>query len=136
MRGLRSLFATAVAAAVVFAFPALASAGDLTLEVSGDCPGQLTLRWSGAEPNRPMGIIFAERLGSYVLPGACQGTQLGINPAFGRGRLLIVISTRPTGSGSVMGTASGLDCGGYLQSVVKSGNGLPCVTSNVAQVPR
>lgn len=135
MRGLKGILSAGAAImALTIAMP-LASAGDLTLEVSGDCPGQLTLRWSGAEPNRPMGIIFAERLGTYVLPGYCQGTQLGINPAYGRGRLLIVISTRPTGSGNVVGTASGLDCGGYLQSVVKSGNGLPCVTSNVARVP-
>ncbi|MCL4198611.1 MAG: hypothetical protein KJZ69_14080 [Phycisphaerales bacterium] len=130
-------FVVSAAITAMLAAPSLAGAGDLTLEVSGDCPGRLTLRWSGAEPNRPMGIIFAERLGAFVLPaGYCQGTQLGINPAYGRGRLLVVISTRPAGSGSVVGTGSTLDCGGYLQSVVKSGNGLPCVTSNVAQVPR
>lgn len=133
MRGLRSLFATAVAAAVVFAFPALASAGDLTLEVSGDCPGQLTLRWSGAEPNRPMAIAYADTRGFYVIAGRCEGTELGLS-SIGL-RLIVVISSRSGGSGRVAGRAGTPECGGWLQLVVASGHGAPCVTSNVVQIP-
>jgi len=134
MRGLRALLATAVAAAVVFAFPALASAGDLTLEVSGDCPGQLTLRWSGAEPSRPLAVIFSRALGAYrVLNYPCSGTQLGLG-ASGL-RLVIVVGSRGSGSGSVSGQAQSDHCGGYLQLMVANSSGTPCQTSNVVQIP-
>lgn len=134
MRGLRPLLATAVAGAVIFALPAIASAGDLTLEVSGDCPGQLTLRWSGAEPNRPMAIIFALALGSYRVSNyPCSGTQLGLGES--GLRLITVVGSRRSGSGSVSGQAQSDHCGGYLQLMVANGSGTPCRTSNVVQIP-
>lgn len=134
MRGLRALLATAVAAAVVFAFPALASAGDLTLEVSGDCPGQLTLRWSGAEPRRPMAICFSPNLGSFRMPngGPCAGTLLGLSGT--RLRIVSILRSGSDGSGLVSGESSKDVCGGYLQLVVHGSVGLPCQTSNVVQV--
>lgn len=134
MRGLRGILSAGAAImALTIAMP-LASAGDLTLEVSGDCPGRLALRWSGAEPNRPLAIIFGRVLGAYRVAGyPCSGTELGLGePGL---RLVIVVSTRSTGSGSVSGQSQSEHCGGYLQLMVANSTGTPCQTSNVVQVP-
>lgn len=134
MRGLRGILSAGAAImALTVALP-LASAGDLTLEVSGDCPGQLTLRWSGAEPSRPLAIIFGRALGAYRVPNyPCSGTQLGLG-ASGL-RLVIVVGSRSTGSGRVSGQSQSEHCGGYLQLMVANSTGTPCQTSNVVQVP-
>lgn len=122
--------AGAVAALSIFVPASPSSAGDLTLEVTGQCPGAITVRWNGAEPNRPLAIIYGQRQGATIIPsGPCGGTQLGIA---GGVRLITVIGTRSNGQGSVSGQASEVDCGGYLQLLVKSS---PCVPSNVVQIP-
>lgn len=135
MRGLPSLLTRGLAGAVLLALPALASAGDLTLEVSGDCPGQLTLRWSGAEPNRQMAIFFAQSLGPFRIPaiGRCEGTWLDIRVG-ANGRLVRVIRTGSNGAGSVSGYAAPESCGGYLQLMVLN-DSYVCQTSNVVQIP-
>ena len=101
---------------------------DYTLTLSGECPGLVRVEWSGAEPNRRQGILFAFATGNYTLPtGPCEGTELGLGTS--GLRLFAVVSTRD-GSGAVSGT-TGSQCGGYVQLIT-----IPsCATSNVAQVP-
>lgn len=130
MQPSRVLFAGIIAALSVFVPATVSSAGDLTLEVAGQCPGAITVHWNGAEPNRLLAIIFGQRQGAMIIPsGPCGGTQLGIA---GGVRLITVIATRSNGQGSVSGQANEVDCGGYLQLLVKSS---PCVPSNVVQIP-
>lgn len=99
-----------------------------TLSLSGQCPGLVRVEWSGAEPDRRQGILFAFDVGNYTLPtGPCEGTELGLG-ASGL-RLMAVISTG-AGSGAVSG-ATGSQCQGYAQLITISS----CATSNVARVP-
>lgn len=110
--------------------PSLALAGDVTLDVSGACPGAITLTWNGAEPNRQMAILYGERLGLSRSIRVCEGTWIGMS-----GVLLVrVVSTRSTGSGAVSGAVSQNACGGYLQLMVLN-NTYVCQTSNVVQIP-
>ncbi len=98
------------------------------LSVRGQCPGALTVSWSGATPSRQQGIVFGNSTGSTMIPnGACAGTQLGIQ---GGVQLVNTIGTG-SGGGSVNGNAGTFACGHYLQ-LVEAGS---CNTSNVAQIP-
>lgn len=120
------------AALMANALEYVAGGGGFRLNLSGDCPGTVTVEWSNATPDRPMGIVFASNEGSVVIPGGpCSGTQLGLGNQ--NLRLYAQINTG-SGSGSVNGTAGSSACGGFVQLVVVDGS--PCATSNVAQVPQ
>lgn len=98
------------------------------LDVTGTCPGTVTVAWSNADPNVQQGIVFGTRLGNTTIPGGvCQGTVLGIA---GSVRLVQTVNSG-SGSGSVNGQANSGACGGYLQLVQASN----CATSNPDQVP-
>lgn len=101
------------------------------LQLSGDCPGRITVQWSNTAPNSNMGILFARNTGSFVVPGGpCAGTQLGL----GSNQLQLVNTVNTgNGSGSVGGNAGTGACGGYIQLAIVDGN--PCSTSNVVQLP-
>lgn len=104
--------------------------GGVSLSLSGECPGRITVAWSGATPSRQMGIVFASRTGSFVVPaGPCAGTSLGLGTQ--NIRLVNTVGTG-SGSGQVSGDAGTAACDGYLQLVVADGS--PCETSNVAQI--
>lgn len=99
-----------------------------TLDVTGTCPGTVTVAWSNADPNVQQGIVFGTRLGNTTIPGGvCQGTVLGIA---GSVRLVQTVNSG-SGSGSVNGQANSGACGGYLQLVQASN----CAISNPDQVP-
>ncbi|MCL4196914.1 MAG: hypothetical protein KJZ69_05420 [Phycisphaerales bacterium] len=103
-----------------------------SLSTSGDCPGRVTVSWNGATPSRPMGIVFANTTGNFVIPGgACGGTQLGLS---NQGIQLVYSgNTGANGSGQVSSNAGTLACRKYLQMVIVDGS--PCTTTNVAQIP-
>lgn len=103
--------------------------GGYTLSLSGTCPGQITVSWSGAAPNGQQALLFAATQGNVVVPtGPCAGTVLGL----GRNQLRIVsppgLFSTGNGSGSINGNASQQACGGFLQLI----QGGSCTTSNVA----
>lgn len=99
-----------------------------TVALSGTCPGRVRLEWSGAEPDRRQGILFAFETGNYTIPtGLCHGTELGLGT--NNLRLYHVLGTG-SGSGAINGN-TGYQCGGYVQLITVPS----CATSNVAQVP-
>ena len=105
--------------------------GGFTFDVTGACPGTITLAWEGATPRGNIAIIFASNTGSFVIPPdlTCGNTQLGLGS-----RNIQLVTTVPggqNGSGMVNGNASAGACGGFLQ-LLDIG---PCATSNVAQIP-
>ncbi|MCC6910261.1 MAG: hypothetical protein IT430_20195 [Phycisphaerales bacterium] len=101
--------------------------GGYRLEVTGQCPGAVTVSWSGATPGRRQGLVYGDLPGSTTIPGGpCRGTVLGIQ---GRVQLVRVFGTGD-GAGSVLGIISA-GCGGQLQLVETSS----CDTSNVAAIP-
>lgn len=107
-------------------------AGDLTIEIQGNCPGVLVLRWSGATPSHLAGLWFSHNLGQFTLPaGPCGGTVLGLGT---NGlRLDRTFHTSPDGEGYMRGRVTEYACGGYVQMMVQDGN--PCATSDVLQLP-
>ncbi|MCL4197629.1 MAG: hypothetical protein KJZ69_09070 [Phycisphaerales bacterium] len=103
--------------------------GGYTCTITGVCPGQVNLAWSGAQPNRQQGILFARNTGNFTIQnGQCAGTQLGLGT-----NQLQLYNTIGTGSGSgnVNAQAGPGACGGFVQLIQVPG----CQTSNVAQVP-
>lgn len=106
--------------------------GGPSIRISGQCPGRVTVAWSNATPGRPMGILFANSTGSFVIPGGvCAGTQTGLSSA--GLQLVFSGSTGPNGSGQVSANAGTPACRRFLQMVIADGS--PCATSNVAQIP-
>ncbi len=105
--------------------------GGYTLNITGTCPGQIRLTWSGAQPNKQQAVVFARNTGSFVIPGGpCAGTQLGLGT--NQLQLYTTIGTG-SGSGGVNATVNSGACRGYVQLVTVAGS--PCATSNVKQVP-
>jgi hypothetical protein len=105
--------------------------GGYTLNVTGSCPGTITVAWSNADPNVQQGIVFGNNQGSTVIPpgNPCNGTVLGLS---GNVRLVSPPGFFSTGngSGSINGNAGDAACGHYLQLV----QGSNCAKSNVAQI--
>ncbi len=101
-----------------------------TAQITGTCPGQVNLSWSGAPANKPMGIVFARNTGSFTInSGPCAGTQLGLGT--NQLQLYNTINTG-NGAGSVNAQANQGACGGFVQLVAVDS---PCQASTVAQVP-
>ncbi len=104
--------------------------GGYTCEITGACPGNIDVNWSGAQPNKTQGIVFASNTGSFSInSGACAGTQLGLGT-----RNLQLVRTIGTGSGAgSIGRAVGSGaCGGFVQLVTVAS---PCEVSSVGQIP-
>lgn len=98
--------------------------GGFLISLSGPCPGQKTLSWSGAGAGQ-MGIVIGNSLGAFNIPsGPCQGTQLGI-----QGNLMLynIIGTQG-GQGQVSANVGNAACGKYIQCIKTD----DCSTSNAA----
>jgi len=98
--------------------------GGFDITLTGPCPGQKTLAWTGAGSGQ-MGIVIGNAQGNTTIPfGPCQGTVLGI-----RGSLLLynIIGTQG-GAGQVSGTVGNNACDKFVQCI----NTGSCDTSNVA----
>ncbi len=106
--------------------------GQPQLDVLMDtCPGIAAVRWSNAPPNRQMGLVFGNRIGTTpISTGPCGGTTLGIA---GSVQLVRTFSSGPSGLGEISGPVSAGACGRYLQLVIVDGDPqrvIPCSTSN------
>lgn len=101
------------------------------LQITGRCPGRLTVEWRGATPGRSAALIVGAVREPFTIPsGPCGGTVLGIS---GQVRLVDPPGLFSTGdgSGTITGTAGSSACGRYLQLI----EGGSCATSNVAPIP-
>ena len=113
---------------IVFLWPSGAKA-DLTISLEGECPGEMTVSWDGAVPDRWAVLLTSRIRGPWIVPGTtCGGTVLGIVAP----TLRVVFRTDEDGSGSMQGFVPNGLCGQYLQMVVLEGH--PCQTSNVVQI--
>lgn len=102
-----------------------------TLELSGTCPGDLTIAWSGAGDGGQQALVVGNHHGRTVIRNPCAGTVLGL-----RGSVMFldppgIFSVGPKGEGMIVQRAIPAACGKYLQ-LVKGGI---CTTSNVARIP-
>ena len=102
---------------------------DLSISVSGTCPGRVDVSYENATPDTTLALLFAANTGNVVIPnGPCAGTQLGL----GANQLQVVRQFNSgNGSGQTGGNVPGRACGGFLQ-MIEAGS---CATSNVAQLP-
>lgn len=98
----------------------------LTLEVFGNCPGEVELRVNGATPGGTVAFIYAQRDGTAIIPtGICAGVQLGLD----RSAQLIATDVADNfREAKVLGRAPGAVCGGRIQALDVS----TCRTTNVA----
>ncbi len=95
-----------------------------SIRLSGSCPGQKTLSWSGAGSGQ-MGIILGSGPGNYTLPGGpCSGTQLGLSGPGGL-QLYNIIGTNG-GQGQVTANVGTAACGKWVQCIKTN----DCSTSN------
>ncbi len=107
---------------------------NLTISIQGECPSRLVLAWSGVSPNEWAALAFSQAEGQVTLPmGPCAGTVLGLSPSHGFG-VLRTFRTGSEGRGEMTGSVRTHHCGGYFQMIV--GDGSPCATSNVVQIPQ
>lgn len=130
---MRGTLLAAVVAAVACLGAARGACAQVVISIQGDCPGRVTLQWSGARPERPCALAFAENEGQFLISwGPCWGVRLGLGTH--NLRALAFFRTGAGGSGRAAGNASSQMCGGYLQMIVWDGT--PCATSNVVQIPQ
>lgn len=101
------------------------------LEVTGRCPGTVSLVWSGATPGRQVALIFASSLGNVIIPqgSPCAGTRLGLGPQ--NIQLVQTLGSGPNGINAVNGNTSSGACRGHLQLLDLD----TCRTSNTDQIP-
>jgi hypothetical protein len=106
--------------------------GGYQLSVTGSCPGNVTISWTGAGAGQH-GLVLGNQLGQTTIPGTepCAGTVLGI-----QGGVMLIdppgIFSTGGGSGSISGNCPGAVSGKRVQGVKR---GTPCTTSNVIQLP-
>lgn len=107
---------------------AFSVASDLSLTVTGTCPGQVTLSVSGATPNRIIKVFGHPAEGSTTLAGGrCQGTTFGLAGL----RLLEAFNADANGDASVVRKTKAAHCGIFLQALDVGS----CATSEVTNIP-
>ncbi|MCC6908492.1 MAG: hypothetical protein IT430_11160 [Phycisphaerales bacterium] len=98
--------------------------GGLALELSGPCPGQVTVDISGATPGGRVAIVYGTCNGSTTIPGGqCAGTVLDVGGA----RLLRIVTADGNGNASASGNAPQGACG---RICVQAVDATTCETSN------
>lgn len=103
-----------------------------SLDLLGECPGTLTVRWNNAQAQSPQALVFGTSLGVTRIPAnsPCAGTVLFVS-----GNTMVVtppgIFSTGRGSGEISGRVSAGACGRFLQLV----QGSNCEVSNVEQIP-
>jgi len=104
---------------------------DITMKVSGDCPGRLTIEAMNATPDSTVAFIYAFGAGSVVIPnGICAGTELGLDGSL---RLAAKVTANGSGTAILSRTVPAGACGGrvFIQAVDVG----TCTPSNVVQTP-
>ncbi|MBL1216044.1 MAG: hypothetical protein D8M59_00950 [Planctomycetes bacterium] len=107
---------------------ATASAQELTLTITGDCPGRVTGEVTGATPFGEVAILYSRKTGNFVLPNSfpCAGTELGL----GRPVLYEIEHANADGYMHEDEHLQGGACGLFVQCVDLE----TCTLSNVAQI--
>jgi streptogramin lyase len=103
---------------------------DLTMAVTGDCPGTVTITVSGATPGGQIAILFSPTTGSIRIPCGydCGGRGLGLGSNM---RFVTIAIADGNGEATVSGNAPAAACSGFLQAVDLQS----CLTSGVEGLP-
>ena len=103
-----------ITALALLTLPSLAFAGGPTLDISGACPGVLSIVGSGFTPGGSVAVLKGSGLGSDVMPaGPCAGDRTSLSG------LGYVTSLRADGAGNIRlsPSISAPLCGSYVQFV-------------------
>lgn len=105
----------------------------LVLNLTGDCPGTITLEWRGARANQRLALLHAASRGDAAIPGGqpCAGTRLGLAPE--QLKVITTLSAGREGRGRAQGSVAAESCGTHLQLLAVAAP--TCATSNVATIP-
>ncbi|MFT4627440.1 MAG: hypothetical protein ACI8PZ_006124 [Myxococcota bacterium] len=109
------------AAVIALTLPAVAFAGGPLLDISGACPGVMSITGSGYTPGGNVAVLKGSGMGSDAMPaGPCIGGRTGLS---GLGYVTMV---RADGGGniSVSPSIGGPLCGSYVQFVDTASCGL------------
>ncbi|NOG54982.1 MAG: CHRD domain-containing protein [Planctomycetes bacterium] len=104
----------------------------LDLELSGDCPGQMTATASRATPDGVVAFVRAFGTGSVTIPGGfvCAGTLLGLDAS---AALIQTVRADAGGVAQIVGPVPGAACGGRV--LIQALDVSSCLTSGVAATP-
>jgi len=103
-------------------------AQEAALQITGDCPGEITIAYSGGTPGVAAGIVFSGFPGTDPLAaGPCAGAVTELASP----QLLSVLSLDASGEFSLSRTAPAAVCGTLLQVV----DGGSCLLSPAAALP-
>ena len=110
----------------------LSQAGlDISLSLSGDCPGQMTAQASTATPSGRVAFVYAYGTGSVTIPnGPCAGTELGLD---GTARLAALVRADVNGSATLSHPLPAMACDGRV--VLQAIDVTTCAPSNVVATP-
>lgn len=98
----------------VLLLPAVAFAGGPTLDISGSCPGVLSIMGSGFTPRGNVAVLKGSGLGSDAMPaGPCAGGRTNLS---GLG-FVTIVAADAGGNISVSPSIGGPLCGSYVQFV-------------------
>ncbi len=106
---------TSIFLALAFAGPALAG-GPIgpTLNITGSCPGPISVDVTGLTPNGTAIVVRADDVGSATVPvGPCLGTQMDVDAS--SASLLATLTADANGAISLAPTASSAFCGLTVQ---------------------
>jgi len=99
---------------------------DLCLQVSGECPGMMTVTVTGASPYSDVAFAWSKKPGSSEIP-ECPGVFLDIDNA----NRIAVVAADENGEASFEGYAPPAACGRVL---LQAADLLECTTSNVVGI--
>ena len=103
--------------------------GTPTLELSGTCPGTVSLQAGGLTPGGAVVVAWADLVGSTAVPsGACAGLEVGLAAA----EPVLFATASPAGTLSFVDVAAGAPLCGKLLRVLDVES---CGLTNIAQLP-
>ena len=85
---------------------------DISLTISGDCPGEATAQATAATPNGPVAFIYGFAAGDVAIPGGpCAGTELSLDET---AQLSTIVTADPSGTALLNGTLPAAACQGQV----------------------
>lgn len=104
---------------------------DIALALSGECPGQLRARATGATAGGRVAFIYARGVGNARIPGGpCAGTRLGLNNS---AQLAATINADGNGTATLARSAGANACNGAI--LLQALDVTTCTPSNVEATP-
>jgi hypothetical protein len=104
---------------------------DISLAISGDCPGQVSARATSATPNGLVALVYAFGAGAVTIPGGpCAGTELGLDDS---AQLSALVTADGSGSAELSDALPAAACQGRV--VLQAIDVATCSVTQVVATP-